>query len=164
MDSLLFQSFEGMDQARKDHRAFPRALLEHGLSCRFAPPPRVRARVWRHGTGPAPDSPRPRRAGCADAKEFTTEGHGEEKQVLRAALARSGACSPRVRLKNLPPLLALSAASFAFAGGEACTDKAMCDAKCTQPCCTKDAKACTEAKDMKACAAVAKFVSSSVGK
>ena len=55
--------------------------------------------------------------------------------------------------KILLALLALSAASFAFAAADAPADKAKCDAVCTKPCCSKDAKACcTEAKDVKACA------------
>ena len=53
--------------------------------------------------------------------------------------------------KILIALLSLSAASFAFAGGEACNDKsAKCDDKCTKECCSKDAKACTHANDAKA--------------
>jgi hypothetical protein len=49
--------------------------------------------------------------------------------------------------KILIALLSLSAASFAFAGGDAAKDKAAkCDANCTKECCKKDAKACTDAK------------------
>jgi hypothetical protein len=46
-------------------------------------------------------------------------------------------------------IAALSAASLSFAGGQACTDKEKCDAKCEKACC-KDAK---DSKDCKACAA-----------
>ena len=47
-------------------------------------------------------------------------------------------------------LLALTAATFAFAGGEACKDGAKCDDKCTKECCSKDGKAAADAKDTKA--------------
>lgn len=53
--------------------------------------------------------------------------------------------------KLLLPLLALSAASLAFAGGDGCKDNnGKCDDKCTKECCSKDAKACADAKDSKA--------------
>lgn len=53
--------------------------------------------------------------------------------------------------KILIALLSLSAASFAFAGGDACKDKsAKCDDKCAKECCSKDGKACADAKDSKA--------------
>ena len=52
--------------------------------------------------------------------------------------------------KILIALLSLSAVSFAFAGGEACKDKAAkCDDKCAKECCKKDDKACVDAKDAK---------------
>ena len=43
-------------------------------------------------------------------------------------------------------LTALSAASFAFAGGDACADKSKCDDKAKDCCCCKDAKDCKDAK------------------
>jgi len=49
--------------------------------------------------------------------------------------------------KTLLILTALTAASFAFAGGEACTDKSKCDDKSKDcACCSKDAKECKDAK------------------
>lgn len=49
--------------------------------------------------------------------------------------------------KTLLLLTALTAASFAFAGGEACTDKSKCDDKAKDSaCCSKDAKECKDAK------------------
>ncbi|MDB6128568.1 MAG: hypothetical protein JWM35_2464 [Verrucomicrobia bacterium] len=51
--------------------------------------------------------------------------------------------------KILIALLSLSAATFAFAGGEACKDKTKGDEKCSKECCDKDGK-CTDAKDSKA--------------
>lgn len=53
--------------------------------------------------------------------------------------------------KILFALLSLSAASLAFAGGEACKDSAAkCDDKCTKECCSKDNKAAADAKDSQA--------------
>jgi hypothetical protein len=52
--------------------------------------------------------------------------------------------------KILIALLSLSAATFAYAGGEACKDGAKCDDKSTKECCSKDAKAAADAKDSKA--------------
>ncbi len=54
--------------------------------------------------------------------------------------------------KILTALLALSAASFAFAATDTSSDKAKCDDKCdqcTKACCSKDGKACADAKESK---------------
>lgn len=48
--------------------------------------------------------------------------------------------------KTLLLITALSAASFAFAGGDACADKSKCDDKAKDCCCCKDAKDCKDAK------------------
>lgn len=41
---------------------------------------------------------------------------------------------------------ALSAATLTFAGGEACSDKEKCDAKCEKACCADKKKDCADCK------------------